>query len=135
MKKKLAALPEIPNKRYFPIREASDLCGVKDYVLRFWEKEFSQLRPLKRGAHRAYRKKDIEIARRIRELVHGEGYKLSAARQILTQELEALKNNKPIQEPEAPAELKISREAVTADIGELEEIISNLEKIVDFLHT
>ena len=62
-KKKLPELPPIPSKRYFPIREASALCGVKDYVLRFWEKEFSQLRPMKRGSQRAYRAKDILIAK------------------------------------------------------------------------
>ena len=85
-KKKLPELPPIPSKRYFPIREASSLCGVKDYVLRFWEKEFSQLRPMKRGSQRAYRAKDILIARRIRELLYGEGYRIDAAREILNKE-------------------------------------------------
>ena len=85
-KKKLPELPPIPSKRYFPIREASSLCGVKDYVLRFWEKEFSQLRPMKRGSQRAYRAKDILIARRIRELLYGDGYRIDAAREILNKE-------------------------------------------------
>ena len=85
-KKKLPELPPIPSKRYFPIREASALCGVKDYVLRFWEKEFSQLRPMKRGSQRAYRAKDILIARRIRELLYGDGYRIDAAREILNKE-------------------------------------------------
>ena len=85
-KKKLPELPPIPSKRYFPIREASSLCGVKDYVLRFWEKEFSQLRPMKRGSQRAYRAKDILVARRIRELLYGEGYRIDAAREILNKE-------------------------------------------------
>lgn len=90
-KKKLPELPPIPSKRYFPIREASVLCGVKDYVLRFWEKEFSQLRPMKRGSQRAYRAKDILIARRIRELLYGDGYRIDAAREILNKEDEKQK--------------------------------------------
>lgn len=131
-KKKLASLPEIPNKRYFPIREASQLCGVKDYVLRFWETEFPQLRPMKRGAQRAYRRKDILIARRIRELVYAEGYKLASARDILSEELKGSKEEKGAESegkvtvPEAPASF--------FDLQELSSIIYNLEKIEEFLH-
>lgn len=131
-KKKLVELPEIPNKRYFPIREASVLCGVKDYVLRFWEAEFPQLRPMKRGAQRAYRQKDILIARRIRELVYADGYKLAAARDILAEELRS----------KTEAESEKAPQHVTAvvafsdprDLQEFESIVYNLEKIEEFLH-
>lgn len=75
---------EIPDKLYFRIGEVAKLCGVPAYVLRFWESEFSQLRPNKSGTgQRLYRKRDVEMALRIRQLVHEEGYTLAGARQVL----------------------------------------------------
>ncbi len=137
-KKKLPELPPIPSKRYFPIREASSLCGVKDYVLRFWEKEFSQLRPMKRGSQRAYRAKDILIARRIRELLYGDGYRIDAAREILNKEdREAKAGAAAPQLPEGSVPAFAGVEAFpqpTIDWEEFDSVIYNIEKIEEFLH-
>ena len=78
------ALPEIPEKRYFTIGEVSDLCGVKPYVLRYWEQEFSQLKPMKRrGNRRYYQHHEVLLIRRIRELLYEEGFTISGARNRL----------------------------------------------------
>lgn len=77
-------LPEIPSKRYFAIGEVSDLCGVKAHVLRYWEQEFPQLKPNKRrGNRRYYQRDDVLMIRRIRSLLHEEGYSIAAARSHL----------------------------------------------------
>lgn len=82
--KELAALPEIPEKQYFSISEASLLCGVKAHVLRYWEQEFPQLSPLKRkGNRRYYQRHDLLLARQIRSLLYGEGYTIHGARERL----------------------------------------------------
>lgn len=79
------SLPDIPEKRYFTIGEASDLCQVKPHVLRYWEQEFSQLKPVKRrGNRRYYQRKDIELVRQIRELLYANGYTINGARKALT---------------------------------------------------
>ncbi|MGC8467882.1 MAG: MerR family transcriptional regulator [Acidithiobacillus sp.] len=81
---KLEPLPDIPDKRYFSISEAAQLCGVKAHVLRYWEQEFPQLRPLKRrGNRRYYQKHDLLLARAIRQLLYGEGYTIHGARDRL----------------------------------------------------
>jgi DNA-binding transcriptional MerR regulator len=78
---------EIPDKLYFRIGEVSRLCAVESYVLRFWETEFTQLRPNKSGTgQRLYRKRDVEVALRIKRLLHTEGYTIAGARQILQAE-------------------------------------------------
>ena len=82
---KSVTLPPIPDKRYFTIGEASDLCAVKTHVLRYWEQEFSQLKPIKRrGNRRYYQAKDIELVRRIRALLYAQGYTISGAKRELT---------------------------------------------------
>ena len=74
-------LPPIPAKRYFTIGEVSELCGVKPHVLRYWEQEFTQLRPVKRrGNRRYYQHHEVMLARRIRELLYQEGFTISGAR-------------------------------------------------------
>ena len=83
-----SALPPIPAKRYFTIGEVSDLCGVKPHVLRYWEQEFTQLRPMKRrGNRRYYQHHEVLMIRRIRELLYDQGFTISGARTRL-QELE-----------------------------------------------
>ncbi|MDG1015382.1 MAG: MerR family transcriptional regulator [Woeseiaceae bacterium] len=78
-------LPPIPGKRYFTIGEASELCGVKAHVLRYWEQEFPQLKPVKRrGNRRYYQRKDVIIIRQIRGLLYDEGFTIGGARQRLT---------------------------------------------------
>ncbi|MBB4845456.1 DNA-binding transcriptional MerR regulator [Paucibacter oligotrophus] len=78
------ALPAIPAKRYFTIGEVSDLCGVKPYVLRYWEQEFSQLKPMKRrGNRRYYQHHEVLLIRRIRGLLYEQGFTISGARNQL----------------------------------------------------
>src|SRR5215207_9119824 len=77
-------LPSIPAKRYFTIGEVSDLCGVKPHVLRYWEQEFTQLKPVKRrGNRRYYQHHEVLLVRRIRELLYREGFTISGARNRL----------------------------------------------------
>ncbi|MDK9703934.1 MAG: MerR family transcriptional regulator [Sulfuritalea sp.] len=77
-------LPSIPAKRYFTIGEVSELCGVKPHVLRYWEQEFTQLRPVKRrGNRRYYQHHEVLLVRRIRELLYQEGFTISGARNRL----------------------------------------------------
>ena len=77
-------LPPIPAKRYFTIGEVSELCGVKAHVLRYWEQEFTQLKPVKRsGNRRYYQHHEVLLIRRIRELLYGEGFTISGARHRL----------------------------------------------------
>ena len=80
------ALPAIPAKRYFTIGEVSDLCGVKPYVLRYWEQEFTQLKPMKRrGNRRYYQHHEVLLIRRIRDLLYEQGFTISGARNRLTE--------------------------------------------------
>jgi len=79
-----SALPAIPAKRYFTIGEVSDLCGVKPYVLRYWEQEFTQLKPMKRrGNRRYYQHHEVLLIRRIRDLLYDQGFTISGARNRL----------------------------------------------------
>ena len=80
------ALPPIPAKRYFTIGEVSELCGVKPYVLRYWEQEFTQLKPMKRrGNRRYYQHHEVLLIRRIRELLYEQGFTISGARNRLVE--------------------------------------------------
>ena len=80
------ALPPIPAKRYFTIGEVSELCGVKPYVLRYWEQEFTQLKPMKRrGNRRYYQHHEVLLVRRIRELLYDQGFTISGARNRLAE--------------------------------------------------
>ena len=77
-------LPEIPTKRYFTIGEVSELCGVKPHVLRYWEQEFTQLKPVKRrGNRRYYQHHEVLLIRRIRDLLYDQGFTISGARNRL----------------------------------------------------
>jgi DNA-binding transcriptional MerR regulator len=78
-------LPAIPGKRYFTIGEVSDLCGVKPHVLRYWEQEFPQLKPVKRrGNRRYYQRHDVLVIRQIRSLLYEQGFTIGGARQQLS---------------------------------------------------
>ena len=82
--KQLFELPEIPRKRYFAIGEVSELCAVKPHVLRYWEQEFPQLKPVKRrGNRRYYQQEDVEMVRKIRNLLYEQGLTIVGARQKL----------------------------------------------------
>ncbi len=113
-------LPPIPAKRYFTIGEVSELCGVKPHVLRYWEQEFTQLKPVKRtGNRRYYQRHEVLLVRRIRELLYREGFTISGARNRL-EEYQILKRETD--------ELVERGRASNAQIrAELEEILSILK--------
>jgi DNA-binding transcriptional MerR regulator len=87
-------LPPIPAKRYFTIGEVSELCGVKPHVLRYWEQEFTQLRPVKRrGNRRYYQHHEVLLIRRIRELLYEQGFTISGARNRLEEGERSLRHD------------------------------------------
>jgi DNA-binding transcriptional MerR regulator len=111
-------LPPIPAKRYFTIGEVSDLCGVKPYVLRYWEQEFTQLKPMKRrGNRRYYQHHEVLLIRRIRELLYEQGFTISGARNRLADA--ALHRERD--EPAGAASSVGSIDSVESD-GELETL-------------
>jgi DNA-binding transcriptional MerR regulator len=89
------SLPSIPAKRYFTIGEVGDLCGVKPHVLRYWEQEFTQLRPMKRrGNRRYYQHHEVLMIRRIRDLLYDQGFTISGARQKMQEILQTERDKK-----------------------------------------
>ena len=108
-------LPAIPGKRYFTIGEVSDLCGVKPHVLRYWEQEFPQLKPVKRrGNRRYYQRDDVVMIRQIRSLLYEQGYTIGGARLQLS-------DNHP--KDEANHSKQILRE-VRMELEEVVELLS-----------
>lgn len=97
-------LPAIPAKRYFTIGEVADLCGVKPHVLRYWEQEFTQLRPMKRrGNRRYYQHHEVLMIRRIRDLLYDQGFTISGARNRLQDMAsEVREGDQPKEMAEAP---------------------------------
>ncbi len=88
-------LPPIPAKRYFTIGEVGDLCGVKPHVLRYWEQEFTQLRPMKRrGNRRYYQHHEVLMIRRIRDLLYDQGFTISGARNKMQEILQNERDKK-----------------------------------------
>jgi DNA-binding transcriptional MerR regulator len=121
-----AELPPIPAKRYFTIGEVSELCGVKPHVLRYWEQEFTQLKPVKRrGNRRYYQHHEVLLIRRIRELLYEEGFTISGARNRLD-------NSSPHEEkPEPPVRSGRPEGVGGVDIGaikrELRAVLDQLQ--------
>lgn len=120
--------PIIPDRLYFKIGDVARICEVETYVLRFWETQFSQLKPNKSGTgQRLYRRRDVELALEIKRLVHGEGYTLSGARQALGQ---ARRPDPQSRLPLAAGKTKQNPDTVAATIGharaELREIAGML---------
>ena len=115
-KPELAALPPIPAKRYFTIGEVSELCGVKPHVLRYWEQEFPQLKPVKRrGNRRYYQRQDVIIIRQIRSLLYEQGFTIGGARNKLGGE-------------EARIDVTQSQQIVKQMRTELEELLRLLRR-------
>jgi len=109
-------LPPIPAKRYFTIGEVSDLCGVKPHVLRYWEQEFPQLKPVKRrGNRRYYQRQDVLLIRQIRSLLYGQGFTIGGARQQLAGE-----NHRE--------DVNQSQQVIRQVRAELEDILSILKR-------
>ena len=116
-------LPPIPAKRYFTIGEVSELCGVKPHVLRYWEQEFTQLRPVKRrGNRRYYQHHEVLLIRRIRELLYDQGFTISGARNRLDELA-----NEPARSSRAPAA------SAATPKPELTQLRQDLKSILDQL--
>ena len=115
----LPPLPPIPAKRYFTIGEVSELCGVKPHVLRYWEQEFVQLKPVKRrGNRRYYQHHEVLLVRRIRDLLYSEGFTISGARHKL-EDLAELNR-------EVVEEVRRSRASITELRAELQNLLDDL---------
>ncbi|NOY67178.1 MAG: MerR family transcriptional regulator [Gammaproteobacteria bacterium] len=109
-------LPPIPSKRYFTIGEVSELCGVKPHVLRYWEQEFPQLKPIKRrGNRRYYQRHDVIMIRQIRGLLYDQGFTIGGARQRLSGE-------------EAKDDSNQSQQVIKQMRNELEDILQILKE-------
>jgi len=112
------ALPAIPAKRYFTIGEVSELCGVKPYVLRYWEQEFTQLKPMKRrGNRRYYQHHEVLLIRRIRDLLYDQGFTISGARNRLGDAAAARASATAAGAPFNGAELDVDAVIATADVA------------------
>jgi len=112
-------LPPIPAKRYFTIGEVSDLCGVKPHVLRYWEQEFTQLKPVKRrGNRRYYQHHEVLLIRKIRELLYEQGFTISGARNRLSEGREVP------QDPEAAVRLTaVELQSLRAELSSIQELL------------
>jgi DNA-binding transcriptional MerR regulator len=125
-RKRALESPSIPDRLYFKIGDVAKICDVETYVLRFWESQFPQLKPNKSGTgQRLYRRRDVELALDIKRLVHGEGYTLPGARQVLDQVHHRHEPQSKLQ-PSAAGDHGKHRDSVAAAIGharaELREI-------------
>ena len=108
-------LPPIPPKRYFTIGEVGQLCAVKPHVLRYWEAEFPQLKPVKRrGNRRYYQRQDVILIRQIKSLLYEQGYTIGGARQKMTES------------PEDVSKSSVNSNEIKTLIKELEEVIEAL---------
>jgi DNA-binding transcriptional MerR regulator len=116
------SLPPIPAKRYFTIGEVGELCGVKPHVLRYWEQEFTQLRPMKRrGNRRYYQHHEVLMIRRIRELLYDQGFTISGARNKLQEIVQAERDKRRSEDGEA------------IDVIELDEMVNGTDVVVPFI--
>jgi DNA-binding transcriptional MerR regulator len=122
-------LPPIPAKRYFTIGEVSELCGVKPHVLRYWEQEFTQLRPVKRrGNRRYYQHHEVLLIRRIRELLYEQGFTINGARNRL--------DSRSVHDEPAGMEETSEATLSTADAGasvNVEQLRKELLSVIDLL--
>ena len=115
------SLPPIPAKRYFTIGEVSELCGVKPHVLRYWEQEFTQLKPVKRrGNRRYYQHHEVLLIRRIRDLLYDQGFTISGARNRLD---------------EIVTEPSLTSRAVAAGKANLAAVRKEIKSVLDILRS
>ena len=120
--------PEIPDKLYFRIGEVARLCSVAPYVLRFWESEFTQLKPNKSGTgQRLYRRRDVEMALRVKRLLYDEGYTIAGARQAILLESRSKRSG----QPELP--LPAQQQAVQETEAKLHKVRKELREILGML--
>jgi len=126
-KKSEKDLPVIPDKRYFTISEVSYLCAVKAYVLRYWEQEFPQLKPIKRRGRRYYQYQDILLVRQIKKLLYESGFTIEGARAQLSKQ------------QSTPTTAVVSQSVKTSEIvnkiiADLESVLQNLQSEVTISH-
>jgi DNA-binding transcriptional MerR regulator len=127
----LVALPDIPRKRYFAIGEVSELCAVKPHVLRYWEQEFPQLKPVKRrGNRRYYQHDDVQMIRRIRSLLYEQGFTIGGARQRLR---ELPKTNSVVRPPTTQPTAQVPMLKGKFTKTELKQMRSELEAALKLL--
>ncbi|GGX06368.1 transcriptional regulator [Pigmentiphaga litoralis] len=120
-------LPPIPAKRYFTIGEVSDLCGVKPHVLRYWEQEFTQLKPIKRrGNRRYYQHHEVLLIRRIRELLYEEGFTISGARNRLDDSRANEREDEPVEVTYAITEGDLL--AIRAELADISQMLGSALK-------
>jgi DNA-binding transcriptional MerR regulator len=120
-------LPPIPAKRYFTIGEVSELCGVKPHVLRYWEQEFTQLKPIKRrGNRRYYQHHEVLLIRRIRELLYEQGFTISGARNRLDESRRHDADDEPQVESVAIVEPELL--AIKAELADIADLLGSALK-------
>lgn len=127
-----AQLPEIPSKRYFTIGEVSELCDVKPHVLRYWEQEFPQLKPVKRrGNRRYYQRQDVMIIRTIRSLLYEQGYTIGGARLQLTETPRQVEREELVTAPAAGLSLADPGDGIFHVV--VQDMIKELEQVASLL--
>jgi len=134
--RKRVELPPIPAKRYFTIGEVSELCGVKPHVLRYWEQEFTQLKPVKRrGNRRYYQHHEVLLIRRIRELLYEEGFTISGARNRLDNAMHGEERRGDDKAETMPRAARVAAAAAPAApaVGELAALKRELREVLEFL--
>jgi DNA-binding transcriptional MerR regulator len=126
-------LPAIPAKRYFTIGEVSELCGVKPHVLRYWEQEFTQLKPVKRrGNRRYYQHHEVLLIRRIRDLLYEQGFTISGARHRLDEVAEVAVEVNSTQEVTSPL---VESKAIASESFDFTAVKSELMEILNLLRS
>ena len=130
----LVVLPAIPAKRYFTIGEVGELCGVKPHVLRYWEQEFTQLKPVKRrGNRRYYQHHEVLLIRRIRDLLYEQGFTISGARNKLDnrngETFGAIGDGRPVASPALAQAAQLDRQGL-----DVASIRAELKAILSLLH-
>jgi DNA-binding transcriptional MerR regulator len=127
-------LPPIPAKRYFTIGEVSELCGVKPHVLRYWEQEFTQLRPVKRrGNRRYYQHHEVLLIRRIRELLYEQGFTINGARNRLDSHGGGALGAPAASVDEGEGAEAVQESAATTAAVDVEQLRKELLHVIDLL--
>ncbi|MDT6964198.1 MerR family transcriptional regulator [Cupriavidus sp. SZY C1] len=133
------ALPPIPAKRYFTIGEVSELCAVKPHVLRYWEQEFTQLKPVKRrGNRRYYQHHEVLLIRRIRELLYEQGFTINGARNRLDEgrhhganpAAETADTASTLRTPPTPV-LSVDLNALRTELVEVQHLLAQLKQVAE----
>ena len=128
------ASPSIPDKLYFRIGDVAKLCGVEAYVLRFWESEFAQLKPNKSGTgQRLYRRRDVEFALRIKQLLYADGYTIAGARQVFAAESREAKKTSQSELPLKRGGAQTASEVNPATSEHLRKARTELREILGLL--